>query len=305
MKLNCYYTIWGHDDYLTSHCHKAIVDALEEANPSIEFNRVDNRSFNAHANDKYGYHSLIIENDATKKYLVVTYMDKCHYMKVQDKGWDLENCEAIYASSGYHQQDFFYEPYEGLELTPFTYSIATRSMQDAIDECHSIKPTMPPKPPFRGKLYNFRNYIVNDDRFNVQGEFRSPKDYAFEMAANTMNMSLNGAGEICQRDLEVLAMGTTLFRETLCAQFHNPLIPNYHYIAIDCEPIKKTIRDEFEYYEAQCEVYMDRWNEVKDDTKLLEEVAKNGKEWYEANGRPKQHGEVALQAIDLTKVLHL
>lgn len=303
MTLNCYYTIYFGDNYLTSHCHRNIVDALEEAYPHIKFNRIDSAPMKHHANDKYGYHSLIIENANNKKYIIVSYIDKIRYMQDPGRNWDLENCVDIYASCGVHEQDFQYMPIEDVEVKPFTYSVSTREMLKALDKHQGLDKRVPEKLPFRGKLYNYRKYLSTDDRFNVTGEFKYPDEYVHEMASNTINLSLNGVGETCQRDMEILATGTALFREKLNPQFHNPLIPNHHYIAINCDHIKH-ILNEYKYYEAQAEVYLDRWNEVKDDKELIEFVAKNGKEWYDANGKPEQHGEVAVAAIDLTELIN-
>ena len=302
MTLNCYYEIYFADNYLTSHCHRHIVDALEKEYPDITFNRINNAPMKCHANDKFGYHSLIIENDDTKKYISVTYLDKVRYMQDPGRNWDLDNCVDVYASCGVHEQDFWYEPIDDFKVKPFTYSVSTKEMLKALDKHQGIEKKMPDKLPFRGKLYNYRNFLSKDDRFNVVDGYKNANDYALEMSSNTINLSLNGVGETCQRDMEILAAGTALFREKLNPQFHNPLIPNHHYIAVDCDHIKH-IRNEHKYYNAQAEVYLERWSEVKDDRELIEFVAKNGKEWYEANGRPEQHGEVAVAAIDLKALI--
>lgn len=307
MHLNCYYSQYKFENYLTPHLHKEIVDDLEMVYPEITFNRIDCRPQNRDSNDKYGYHSLIIENPTNGLYHSVTYMDKIHYMVDGSRNWNIDSLVDIYASAGVHHQDFHYLPSpvfaepKGLNLIPFTYSVSTREMIAAIISHQCIEKTLPAKPPFRGKLYNFRNFIKDDDRFNVQGGFKEANEYIKEMASNTINMSLNGSGEVCQRDCEILATGTALFREKLTAKFHNPLIPNHHYIAIDCDPIKH-IKGEHDYYAAQLDVYYDRWMEVKDDAEFIAEVAANGKEWYDANCTIEANGRIAVEIIDLTKL---
>ena len=306
LTLNCYFNDYEVDNYLTTSCHRYIVNAFEMAYPEITFNRVDtchrvycdNPNKKVHSNDKFGYHSLIIENDKTKKYLVITYMDKLHYMLDPNRNWDLENCVDIYASCGVHRQDFWYDLDDRFKAIPFTYSASTKQVLGSIKKYKGISTHMPSLPPFRGKLYNLRTKMAQDERFDVNGGHLEHDAYAREIASSAINLSINGVGETCQRDMEILATGTCLFREVLQAQFHDPLIPNHHYIAVDCEPIKH-IRSEHAYFDAQKDVFIERWNEIKDNHQFISDVAANGKRWYDKNAHPKKHGEVAVECVDL------
>ena len=56
-------------------------------------------------------------------------------------------------------------------------------------------------------------------------------------------LSLNGAGEICNRDMEILASGSILFRPELNQKFHEELIPDYHYVTFDIHADANTQAD--------------------------------------------------------------
>ncbi len=310
--LYCYYCDNHSDFFLDSHCHRAIVDNLERAYPHIEFRRINSDTCRykhdsqkkCHANDKYGYHSLIIENRETSKYSVVTYMDKIDYMFDDCRNWDIENLVDVYASSGMHMEDTWYTPFTKLDVIPFTYHVATREHLTAIEAYDGIiSKTMPESPPFRGKLYRFRKHLSTDPRFpDVKDEYLRPDKYIHHMASNSINLSLNGVGGTCQRDMEILATGTCLFRPELNAKFHDPLIPNEHYISFKCDPSEGNGNFN-RYYEAQADALWKRWNEVKDDQELIDRVAKNGKAWYERNGTVQRNGTIGMGIIDIGKLI--
>jgi hypothetical protein len=115
-------------------------------------------------------------------------------------------------------------------------------------------------------------------------------------------MSLNGAGQICFRDMEILGLGTALFRPKLSVDFHNPLIPDYHYISVDYDSIKgvQPIR---KFYQLLSDLMIERWNEVKHDRDYINEVAKNGKEWFDNNVPKEKHGEILLNILNFNKLL--
>ncbi len=300
MKLKCYYSMHQGDAYMTSHCFKAIVDALEKSNPSIDFERVNNAGMAKLPYMKFGYHNLIIENPDNNKYIAVSYQDKLHSMN-DHLGWDMDNCVELFASSGKHVDDVHYRELQR-EVTPFCYPVSTRITYQAIEDIHDSKKTLQDKPPFRGYLYNLREHLSKDDRFDITDEKIPFDEYIKELSKNIINMSLNGAGEICQRCMEILGTGTVLFREKLTNTFHNSLIPGYHYIAVDCDSIKH-ITNHDEYFEAQAELYIQEYNKaIKLDRDILETIAENGRTWYLNNTTPEAQGSVASQIIDLHKL---
>jgi hypothetical protein len=85
-------------------------------------------------------------------------------------------------------------------------------------------------------------------------------------------------GDLCFRDIEMFGLGIPLMRPTLITQASDPLIPNFHYIAVDAE-----FDAEYRYknHEVLSKNIADRYREVINDIELLNFVKNNAKNWYE------------------------
>ena len=76
---------------------------------------------------------------------------------------------------------------------------------------------------FRGYLYLFRKFLENDNRFtihNTKKTLLTPSEYIKELNGFNLNYGINGAGEICYRDMEIMGLGTALFRTKLTTKFY-------------------------------------------------------------------------------------
>lgn len=337
MKLNIYYESGG-----TAWCHcmafNETYDLLLETFPEIEFNFVDSVSLRLPETymgpgSKFGPHFMIIENDETKKYFIISYWDKIGDLKKTN--WDLENCVEVFTSSGVHFDDFYYKSL-GIEYTPISYVTTTMDNQRLIEELYNNKPpfekqTMydkvkktlkvgkpknttgriyPDKLMFRGYLYLFRRYLESDNRFNVlstqlEGNYLDAGNYIRELDKYNLNLSLNGAGEICFRDIEILGLGTALIRPKLVTKFHNELIPDYHYISVDFSSVEWNILDYPDplYWIKLSNKLHERFMEVKDDWDFINYVAENGRKWYTENGTTKANAKIIVSLLDFKKLL--
>jgi uncharacterized FlgJ-related protein len=114
-------------------------------------------------------------------------------------------------------------------------------------------------------------------------------------------MNLNGAGEICYRDMEILGLGTALFRPKLLVQFDDPLIPDHHYISVDYDSIKDEKKQDI-FFKKFSDLIIQRWNEVVKDKEYINFVAQNGRKWFENNVSKEKHGEIAIKLIDFNKL---
>ena len=95
--------------------------------------------------------------------------------------------------------------------------------------------------------------------------------------------------------MEILSLGNVLMRTKFVLKFNEPLIPDYHYIAIDVDDYKdhKTITDKM----------INKYNEIKDNTELLNFIGKNAREWYLKNGSTEGCSQLLLKLIDYDKLL--
>ena len=145
---------------------------------------------------------------------------------------------------------------------------------------------------FRGFLYGMR-YELNKLNPKLITNKKIPSyDYVKELNENRINLSLNGAGEICNRDIEILSVGSVLFRPKLEQKFHNPLIPNEHYITFDVDnnPTK------------QWEIIQNKFDEIRNNFDYIKGIAENGLEWYKNNGTIQSNVDILKEVININKL---
>jgi len=305
MQIHCYYDIphkglsWTIPYYFDS-----IFEMLSSHYVDYEFYKI-----NSAANRKgsepakvNGHHHMIIENTANKKYFAISYWDKMKDISTHN-GWNQDTLMGLFCSSGMHQEDVYYQPFNKNSI-PFSYIVPTHQMFNLIngikDKNNSLR-SMPNKLSFNGDLYLFRDFLSKDDSFNVKRQYLQASDYIQSLHSNCINLSINGAGEICYRDMEILGVGSALFRPKLTNQFHDPLIPDHHYISYDYDEIKN-ITNQNHFFKAQRDILLDRWIEVKKDRDYINFVAQNGHDWYKRNVPIKTHTSIAKQVLDFEKL---
>ena len=102
--------------------------------------------------------------------------------------------------------------------------------------------------------------------------------YFRESCQHRVILSLPGMADICNRDVECFGSGACILRPRLLNEFHNELIPDYHYISVNTrywkiDPVE--VADNIEK----------RFREVMDDPAYIESVARNAAQWYDENVR--------------------
>jgi hypothetical protein len=297
-------------------CYKAVFkDYFEYCTKNtsdVNFNYIDSFSLRISDykgnNENYGPFYLKIQNPENKKYILVSYWDKLKDITRHNNvtGFDLKNCVEIITSAGAYDSPHSYNPLND-EYTPFAYTTSALECEQIIEQIHKNTQyrTYPETLSFRGLIYEFRNYLTKDNRFNIidkrRGGFLYHNEYLNELNNNHINLSLNGAGEICYRDIEILGLGTALIRFELVTQFHNKLIPDYHYISVPYKDIELKKLDE--YYKQLSDRLFDRFEQVKNDKDFIHFIANNGRKWYEENGTVAANVKILTELIDFKKLL--
>jgi hypothetical protein len=310
MKINFYIEPDVNETWAYTTVFHRFFNYCKEHYKDIEFelkNSVLHRGVGCGSNCKYGPFFLVIENDETKKYIVVSYWDKMADIVLHNNVtfWDTENCIEIITSAGVHSDDLYYQPTNFI-YTPFSYITSVVSIERQIEEVYSqnIKKQISPAPKFRGYLYAFRKYLEVDSRFTIidkQVKYLSTDEYMQELSTNLVSLSLNGAAEICHRDMEIMGLGNALFRQKLVTQFHNKLIPNYHYIAVDYDDIDKSMGLD-NYWKELSNRFIDRYYEVRDDIDYIQFVANNGREWYTQNATIDANVKLLTKLVEFGKI---
>lgn len=229
-------------------------------------------------------HIMTIKNVENNKYFIVSYWDRAIELTWEGNGWDVKNMVELITSSGVYD-DILFTP---LSYVCHSYEFQKNAQKNKID----FDKKNNDKLLFRGYLYGNRNEMRNykPEYFT---DIKKPKiEYLNELNNYKICLSLDGAGEICNRDIEILSVGSVLLRPKLNQKFHNELIPNYHYVSVDKigDPVK------------QFDLILERYNEIKNDYEFLSFIANNGNNWFTKNGTIESNVEILKKIINIDKL---
>lgn len=109
--------------------------------------------------------------------------------------------------------------------------------------------------------------------------------YLQESVQFELALSIGGGGgalcgDLCFRDIEMFGIGIPLMRPTLMVETSDPLIPDFHYVAVDA-----AYDAEYRYANPDdlSKRIAARYHEVIGNKEFLEFVKNNAKNWYENN----------------------
>ena len=309
MRLNFYYEFpepvgslhWDYSHLVSS---DRLFNWYKENYPNIEFNRINSWYLNYQGvpgekgpncpSCKFGHFFLIIENPDNKKYFVVSYWDK--FKDVDEwHHWDLENCVEMFAAVGVHSNDLTYE-WCGKPYTPISYMSLYRTAEQRVSEVWQNTKVIPNKPFFRGFNYLFREYLrTSDSRFHIEYEKISSRNFIDEIAQYTINIDLPSVAEISSRTSECLGLASCMVRPRFTLEFHNPLIPNYHFAKVEC--------DDLSNWSLLADAYIDRFEGLKKNPDEVNFLAENGRKWYEENATIDSHVNILKKVINLNKLI--
>lgn len=84
-------------------------------------------------------------------------------------------------------------------------------------------------------------------------------------------------GDFCLRDIELYGLGIPTIRPKYAVETADPLIPDHHYISVECE-FDETYR--YKDPELLADRIIKRYQEVINDQDYLEQIASNARKWY-------------------------
>lgn len=242
-------------------------------------------------NNNYGHrsgpHHLIIENSTTKYYKVVTYWDRACELLNDDCEWNNSMCLGIYSSVDC-------KTYPKIHKT--SYCVHNTTIENAINTVNTnFNKKNRNSLFFRGFLYGDR-YLISSSLSEDMNFIKISKDrvpyleYIQELNSYQIGLSFNGAAEICNRDIEILGVGSVLLRPKLVnTDFLNPLIPEFHYVSFETSPDPKT----------QLEILREKHNMLLKDRDYMMYVAINGRQWYNENGSCRGNVSVLSQVLNI------
>lgn len=226
-------------------------------------------------------HIMTIRNLDNKKYIIVSYWDRAIELTWSGNGWDVDNRVDLVTSSGVHFP---------MDVTPFSYTCYSYEFEKMAQEKRKPwKEKTENKLLFRGYLYGDRK-IMSEYRPELFTEIKKSQiSYFDELNNSKISLSLDGAGEICNRDMEILCSGSVLIRPKLNQVFHNELIPNFHYISVEktSNPVE------------QLNLIIRKHEEIMDNSELLNTISNNGLEWFNNNGTMLSNVELLKKIINI------
>lgn len=255
------------------------------------------------ANGKFGCSSMIIENPENKKFIVLTMADHIEDLYHDTNNWDMENCAQLITSMGLTTGK--HEKFEKTKI-PFVPSIGSYldnlNQEKLIDKIYKEKnsKTFSEKPKFIGHIYGIRVDlketkkldIINKNEINLQ----TAESFLRELDKYKINLSLNSVSEMSGRDYEIFGLGNVNLRCILnTATYYDPLIPNFHYAAINI----------FDHSDPNliADAFLEKYEYLKKNPELVEFISKNGREWYEQNvPREKASSTLVDKIIDINKL---
>ena len=104
---------------------------------------------------------------------------------------------------------------------------------------------------------------------------------SYYLDLNKYNTPYDHPGEFCYRDIEYILLGLPFIKIEYKDTTHNPLLPNYHYISIPREHAYVAYANKGD--EGVADLYIERYNEVINDTDFLNYISKNQIEWSNNN----------------------
>lgn len=118
------------------------------------------------------------------------------------------------------------------------------------------------------------NILTNTNIIGIK-----PEDYFQDLIKHQIGLAVGGVAEFCYREVEYMAIGVPYVRFIYDSKLKVPLIPNYHYIAIDRPTDLPENKDRLSL-KKHVDLIEKRYLEVVDDKNFLEFIAKNARDYY-------------------------
>jgi hypothetical protein len=243
---------------------------------------------------------MMIRNRYTGKYYLVSNCDEIKNLFIcPSRTVNVNFLRGLITSIGMVFSDIEFEPISFINYIPFGYVPLNKEVERLIEENQNVEKILPDKLRFRNFPNDpFRQFITKDSRFDgidKREGFLTSEEYIRELAGHKVNLSINGHAEVCHRDMEIMGLGTVLLRTRFVCKFHEPLIPNFHYVAIDV--------DNFRDYETIAQKLIAKYEEIKHKKDFLDFVGKNAREWYLRNGCAEGCANLLTKIVDFKKLI--
>jgi hypothetical protein len=166
---------------------------------------------------------------------------------------------------------------------------------------------------WRGSIYKDPNRVEFDRRIAIEyiakklpnfhfGHYPLPFDHYINESIHfklALCFGVGGGytcGDFCLRDIELYGLGIPTIRPKYAVQTEDPLIPDYHYVSIDCQ-FDETYR--YKNPDILADRIIERYQEVINDQDYLEQISNNARKWYIDNISHPNITNKILKALEL------
>ncbi len=233
-----------------------------------------------------------IQNNSNDNYYVLD----CHdWIKPDDTKLIVQDPRCIKVLKCQYNNSYFKKPIYDKIKTWTYFDRYWPSNEERFIKYRDTKPTIN-KLYFRGVAWGHRIFIL--DELIKQGVMNSDydpidfNDYLHECSQHRIMLSLPGLADVCHRDIEGFAAGACVLRPKILNQFHNDLIPDYHYISIDIDVINTDPMETAKKIEQ-------RFREVIDDNEFLDSISENAMKWFDENVRCNNVMKLTAELLNL------
>jgi hypothetical protein len=248
-----------------------------------------------------------IVNNENKKAILINLSDRLEPNLLPNHGFDNFNIVQIIGGMSIDKNE--YQRHKELlnsKRKPLMIPVDKVSEDDFLFNYKKLDQNKIKKALFIGNVYGGRSEITDilqkhplfDIRHHIREEGYPFPEYINEMQKYSMCLSLNGFAEICYRDIEAMATQVPILRSRFLNDYYNELIADYHYI-VGSEPCENG----FLYYSKSskeiADQFIDKIENVIDNEEYLNNIALNGRQYYENSCTIKAITNNAIKLIDL------
>lgn len=242
-------------------------------------------------------YNLIITNKDTKKTFIHSWHDYAPAMLNPNSG--ISNLDVTKFSCVSRLTQSLIDNYDGdIVIQPSVYLLENWDDHHLIEKNRkNLKDRE--RLYFNGLCYGIRNTYRNILNKSEYFEFKKKDgpDYLYkpnyyeELSKYKYGINLDGAAQICYRDLEYFGMGVVLFRENLDVLTYNPILKDEHYIELFDKEIKGLINniDNEKIILSKLESKLDEILSQKDK---LSHIVNNSYNWYLENCLPENQYKI-------------
>jgi hypothetical protein len=300
---------FGYHNWYVSEFYKFFHKRLSETtNINLEYMSLNElaqkfgKNIDNHSNSIFNWFNLVLYNEKTEKFFIHSWYDYApevlKYAVENDFNVVKFSCVSNLSEKiiDYFKDTTIVQPsvyyVENWRDIEFILTTPEKSIRDKRAYFNGLN---------HGIRENILGALSQNEFFNLRTKvnpehFRQKNDYYEEVSRHKFGLSLNGAANICYRDLELFGLGVLNLRQPLKSLTHEPLIKDVHYVEfiedslvqriLQREDVTNTINEKVEQILDFC------------DTQEYNEMILQSKNWFGRNCLPENQFNTIVSFLD-------